>query len=247
MRQFTQEEKKIIDYICSFNVLSEDSAISNLLTKFCHCSFQWEKGILMLSYNGDKYDHKDVLESILTIVCLLKYLEDEALIFVFERTNISDRSEIINTSENHVKFSDKNVVEQHCVSTNKCKSIIDGKERLLDNTTRVSPLSKLCISWNLVFLVERYAKSVLYCTETLRHIKKQNYLDDETIRYNRSFGQTRLAIIVSTIIGIVEIGGNVCSCIQNKEFHKDSMVQAKTYIVIHDTIPTLELMHSGQL
>lgn len=247
MRQFTQAEKKIIDYICSFNVLSEDSAISNLLTKFCHCSFQWENGILMLSYNDGKYRHEDILESTLTIVCLLKYLEDEALIFVFERTNISDRCEMINASENHIKFSDNQIVEQRDVSTNKCVTIIDGKERLLDNIACVSPLSRLKISWDLASLVERYAKSILFCTETLRHIKAQNYLDDETVRYNKSFGQTRAAIMVSIIIGIAGIGGNICSCIQNKEFHEDSMAHAKTYIVIQDTISTSKLTQSEQL
>lgn len=220
MRQFTQEEKKIIDYICGVNALSEDSAISNLLDKFCHCSLQWGNGILMLSYNADKYTYEDVLNSTLTIVCLLKYLEDEALIFVFERTNISDRCEMISASENHVKFSDNQIVEQRDVSTNKCVTIIDGKERLLNNIACVSPLSRLKISWDLASLVERYAKSILFCTETLRHIKKQNYLDDETVRHKETRRQTWWAIALSTLIGIAGIVANICSCVRNKSMYE---------------------------
>ncbi len=207
MRHFLQEEKQIIDYICNLDISSEDIAISDLLVKFCHCSFECKDNTLIIYFNEHKYSEKVVINSILTIICFLKYLESESLIYVFQRTNIQDRNEIINNEEKHFKFDDNQITEQRQIPIEKeIKWTINGKTYILGNTaTGISPLSKLYIPWDLVLLVDKYAKSILFCTETLRHAKGQDYKDDATIQYEETRCQTWIAIIISLLVGAASV------------------------------------------
>lgn len=223
MRQFTPFEKEVIDYITSLKVLSEDMAISNIITEFCHCSFQWQGDAVTVFYNKNMYSEEDILNSILTILCLFEYLESESLIYVFERTNITDREGVLNKKENHTKEGD-NVYEKCGISTGKGhKIVIDGTTYIIGDKAVgfSSPLSKLYIPWDVVKLTDRYAKSVLFCTETIRNIKKQDYKDDATIQYENSRKQTWWAIGISLIIGIASIIGTFMTYSQNERFHEE--------------------------
>jgi len=224
MRQFTSFEKKVIDYITSLKVLSEDIAISNIITKYCPCSFQWQDDALTVSYNENKYTVEDILNSILTIVCLFEYLESESLIYVFERTNVAGRKELLNKKENHTKI-DKNIIaEEREISIGKeQKWIINGKPYVFSDKAVgfSSPLSKLDIPWDVVKLTDRYAKSVLFCTETIRHIKKQDYKDDATVQFEINRKQTWIAIGGSLIVGFIGIIGTFMTYFQNERFHEE--------------------------
>lgn len=207
MRHFTKFEKEVMNYITSFDVLSEDIAISNILTKFCHCSFQWEKNSITIYFNKNKYSYSNILNYVLSIIGLFDYLEAHSLIYVFERTNISERHELINKQESHAKSDDNRIQEEKEIAIGKgVKVTVDGKEYLFDDTaTGISPLSKVVVPWDIAKYLDKYAKSVLFCTETLRHIKNQDYKDDATIQYESSRKQTWFAIWTSIIIGLMGI------------------------------------------
>lgn len=226
MRQFTPFEKKVIDYITSLKVLSEDIAISNIITKFCPCSFQWEDDALTVSYNENKFSKEDILNSILTVICLFEYLESESLIYVFERTNIAGRKDLLNKKENHTKVGDI-VNEKRDISIEKgFKWIINDKTyQVGDSAISISPLSKLNIPWDLSKLVGKYAKSVLFCSETLRHITGQGYKDDATVQYEKSRKQTWWAIGISLMIGIASIIGTFMTYFQNERFHEEEKIK----------------------
>ena len=74
----------------------------------------------------------------------------------------------------------------------------------------------------------------------MRHIKGQEYKDDETIQYEANKKQTKKAIWISFGVGIGSIFvGVMAACLtycQNERHHKESMSLTQKIIVVHDTI-----------
>lgn len=235
MREFTILEKEVIDYICGLTILSEDIAISNIIERFTNCTLQWDETSLSLSFNEEIVSEENALNSILTLVCLLDYLKSESLIYVFSRTNISERNEIINKRMGHIKEGEM-ISEQRRIPIDKgFKFSINGKTYTLgDSATGITLLSKTNIPWDVVEMVDKYAKSVLFCTETLRHIKNQDYKDDSAIQYEKNRRQTWWAIGISFLVGAIGIFGTYMSYYQNERFHTEDRVLLKENVIVFD-------------
>ncbi|MDE6271095.1 MAG: hypothetical protein K2M12_09620 [Muribaculaceae bacterium] len=238
MRQFLPEEKNIINYLCNVESISEDIAISNLIEHFCHCSLENIDGTIYLSCNR-KRSTSEVINSIMTVICLLDYLQSESLIYIFPRKNVADRKEIINNSENHIKTSDNKLVEHRPIIIGDHIVLrYDNKQIELGETAiAINPLERVPILWDIEILFDRYVNSVFFCTETLKHIKNQDYKDDATVQYECNRCLTWIAIIVSFFVGCAGIYGNFRTYNQSEKHHFESMSQVKQYIIVHDTIP----------
>lgn len=241
MRQFLPEEKKIMDYICGLEILSADIAISNIIEKFTDCTLVWDESALSLSFNEEIISEADALNSVLTLVCLLDYLKSESLIYVFAMTNLSERHEIINKRIGHVKDGEL-IAEERSIPLEKgFQFSINGKTYTLgDSATGITLLSKTNIPWDVVEMVDKYAKSVLFCTETLRHLKSQNYKDDATIQYEENREQTWKAIWISLSVGIgsMFVSGffGLLTYFQSEAHHRENLSKPKEYIEVHDII-----------
>lgn len=231
MRQLSKLEKKVIAHICSIKSLSTGVAICDIITKFCPCSLQWDDNSVMVFFDNNKYSTDYILDKLLTVICLFEYLQSESLIYVFKRTNVEDRKELINQRLNHSKFDNNTFNEEREIPIEHGSKItISGKTYFLgERATGLSPLSKTNIPWNVALLVDRYANSVLFCTETLRHIKKRFYKDNATVT-------TWIAIFISVIIGVLGILGTYLSFFQNERHYKESMTNEQKCVVIRDTI-----------
>ena len=237
MRSFSHLEQEIITHICTIQSLSKDVAICDTITKFCPCSLKWDESSLTIFFDEDSYSQDYILNRLLTIICLFEYLQSQALIYVFKRSNVEDRNWLINKSLNHAKFNDNNIsVERIIPFDGDAKLTLLGKTFYVDknrNAVGLSSLSKFNVPWALVLLVDRYANSVMFCTETLRHIKRQDFKDDSTIQFNRNRRQTWFAILISLIVGVGGIIGNFFTYFQNKAYHIESITNPQQFTIIH--------------
>ncbi len=238
MRHYLPIEKKVIDFICEAKPFSRDIAVCDVITKFCPCSIQYENGSLKIFYDDKKYDEEFIFSSILNIVCLFDYLEKESLVYFFIRNNIQNHRELINYKENHQISSNGNVLGQKDKNLgNNIVLNINDKPYSIDGIAHsYFPLSQISIPWSFVEMIDRFSRSTFFCTETLRHIKSQNYQDDATVQHKESQCQAWVAIIVSIVIGIFSTIcsiGSSCNCNE----HCVGVIQPRTNhtIIVPDT------------
>ena len=242
MRILSELEKEVVTHLCTLKDISKDVAICDIITYFCPCSIKWDENSITIFFDTDKYQTDYVLNRLITVICLFEYLQTQSLIYVFKRTNVVDRKEQINVRLNHVKWGEDIINEEREIAIEgNPKLTISGKTYTIgNNATGVNPLSKVNIPWNFTQLVDLYANSVVFCTETLRHIKNQNYKDDATIQYEKNRKQTWKAIRITFFVGIgsmaVSIAMGLLTYYQSNVHHQESISQSKEYVVIHDTI-----------
>lgn len=242
MRILSELEKDVVARLCTLKDTSKDVAICDIITYFCPCSLKWDENSITIFFDTDKYQTDYVLNRLITIICLFEYLQTQSLIYVFKRTNVADRKELINVRLNHVKWGDGSINEEREIAVKgNPKLTIRGKTYTFgDKATGVNPLSKVNIPWTFTQLVDLYANSVVFCTETLRHIKNQDFKDDATIQYEENRKQTKKAIKISLGIGIGSIlVGVIIGCLtycQNERHHQESLSQTQKIVIVHDTI-----------
>lgn len=242
MRILSELEKEVVAHICTLQDTSKDVAICDIITYFCPCSLIWDENSITIFFDTDKYQTDYVLNRLITVICLFEYLQTQSLIYVFKRTNVADRKELINVRLNHVKWGDGIINEEREIAIQgNPKLTISGKTYTFgDKATGVNPLSKVNIPWTFTQLVDLYANSVVFCTETLRHIKNQDYKDDATIQYEKNRKQTWVAIGISLLVGIgsMFVSGffGLLTYFQSEALHRENLSQPKEYIEVHDTI-----------
>ncbi len=231
MRTLSKFEKEVVAYLCSIKSLSKDVAISDIITRFCPCSLKWDDNSITIFFDTNKYQTDYVLNRLMTVICLFEYLQYQSLIYVFKRTNVADRKELINVRLNHTKWGDDNINEEREISIEGGhKFIISGKTYIFgDKATGVNSLDKVNVPWNFTQLVDRYANSVVFCTETLHSIKKHFYLD-QPIRISL------VAIFISLCVGLLSGVASFITYCQSERQHQESMSQSQKIVIVHDTI-----------
>lgn len=238
MKTLSDLEKDVIAHLCSIKDLSKEVAICDIITKFCPCSLKWDEESVTIFYDTNEYHANFVLNRLITVICLFEYLQTQSLIYVFKRTNVKERKELINFSLNHSRDDNNNITHKreipiHCEN----KFTVNGKTFTFgDKAIALRPLSKVDIPWNFTQLVDIYSNSVVFCTETLRHIKNQNYKDDATIQYEKSRCQTWVAIAISFLVGLFGCIGTFMSYFQNEKFHKENIKYPLNNTIKPDTV-----------
>lgn len=247
MRILSELEKEVVAHLCSLKNTSKDAAICDIITYFCPCSITWDENAITIFFDTNKYQTDYILNRLITVICLFEYLHAQSLIYVFKRTNLADRKELINKRLNHVKWAEGTINEEREIAIEgNPKLIISGKTYTFgDKATGVNPLSKVNVPWVFSQLVDLYANSVVVCTEMLHHIMKQNYKDDATIQFEENMNQTKKAIRISLFIGIGSIiVGIIVGCLtycQNERHYQESLSQNEKNVIVHDTIILSEL------
>lgn len=245
MRYFNDTEKEVIDYICDAESTSEESSIKKLFEKKCDCSMQWHNDILTI-YVEDPSSHKHSITQILNIICLFEYLKSEGLIYLFR--NVRDSYCMINKEHGHIAL-DK---EWDFIET-EVDEIIPGINTKYNGKVAQVALNPYHLSKDISNKIFYFFNCSFFCSETLRHIKGQDYKDDATIQYENNRRQAKKAIRISLVVGIgsILLGAFVglVSYLQNERHHQESMTQTQKIVIVHDTIipsdqPSLRTMNN---
>lgn len=189
MRKFSPTEQKVIKYIVSREKV-EQMCFSTLFIEFMPTIAieQTEDGLLRM-YNK-KSDGKAVdlvdqnLKQLLDILFLIKYLDDNALVGVF---HLKGGEEKILHSNKYQKMGDDFFMGRDdggcgLIGTNHCDYYAE-----------------------LAGLLFQYSHSCYHASETLRELVKNNFKDEETIRFEKSMASARQAICISLVIGLLSI------------------------------------------
>lgn len=232
MRYFNNTEKEVIDYICAADSNSAMSSIKKLFETKCDCSMHWKKGILTI-YVSTPSSAKDIVTRILNIICLLEYLKTQGLIYIFG--NIKETKTLINREHDHIAMEDA------------CDYLVpDEGETLpainleIDGNMAQIVLNPIHLSKDISNKIFEFFNCTFFCSETLRHIKNQDYKDDATMQFEENRFLTWKAIKISLGVGIgsILLGGVVglVSYLQNERHHQESMSETQKIVFVHDTI-----------
>jgi hypothetical protein len=203
MRRFSHEEKKIIDYICDASPLTNKVAVSELIQQNCHCSLSWENQKLSI-YSNNVQSAKKAAEQILSLICLLDYLAEQGLIYLFKRNNFKDRH-LVNKKEGHCDLNDMEELKEYIVHDEDSDFFMPFGKTQINGKSASFALERLVLPLDIVNKIDEYSASVFFCSETLRTIKANDYKDDATIQYEESRCQTWVGIIVAIAIGVFSI------------------------------------------
>jgi hypothetical protein len=204
MRRFSTEEKKIIDYICDASPLSQDIAITTLITNLFKFTLIWDENKLKI-YGKDGESALEAANQVLNLICLLDYLSSEGLIYLFKRKNISSSGHIYNTKEGHCNFENIPSIKRNLVQDEDVEIQLPKGKFKVGKVEGYTPLTHVDLPWDIVDKIDEYSASVFFCSETLRTIKANDYKDDATIQYEETRCQTWVGIIVAIAIGVLSI------------------------------------------
>lgn len=227
MRYFNDTEKEVIDYICNAKPTSDESTIIKLFDKKCDCSMQWHKGILTI-YVKDPTSTKEITQ-LLNIICLFDYLKSEGLIYIFR--NMRDSYSLINKEHEHIALN-----EEWDFITPKTGEILPGINVKVNENNAQIALNPIHLSEDISKKIFDFFNCSFFCSETLRHIKNQDYKDDATIQYERNRCLTWFAIGISFVVGLIATIYNSKMYNQNERHHQESMSQTQKTVIIQDTI-----------
>ncbi len=228
MRYFNDTEKEVIDYICDVEPTSDVSTIKKLFEKKCDCSMLWNNDILTIYIKHPSSDKTNITK-ILNIICLLDYLKSEGLIYLFR--NMRDSYSLINKEHDHIALNKK----WDDTKFEKGEILPGINVKMNENNAQIA-LNPFHLSKDISKKIFDYFNCSFFCSDTLRHIKNQDYKDDATIQYENNRCQTWWAIGVSFLVGIVGIIGTFMTYFQNERFHREDMEQqSQKNIIIPDS------------
>lgn len=232
MRYFNDTEKEVIDYICTADPNSDASTVKKLFEVKCDYSMQKKNDYLTI-FVANPSSAQTIVTRILNIICILEYLKTQGLIYLFGNIRVSKI--LINKEHGHVAMEEE------------CDFIIPDDGETLPAINIEIEGKKSQVALNPIHLSKDISNKIFesfnctfFCTETLRQIRKQEYKDDETVRYEENKEQTNKAIKISLGIGIGSIlVGIIVGCVtfcQNERHHQESMSQTQKIVIVHDTI-----------
>lgn len=198
MRHFSKTEKQVIDYICDTKEVSNGISVRMLLEKFCNCSMQWTDKKFSIFVENDK-DAGNILQQLVDIICLIEYLREEGLIYLFQSFKTTNK--LINRTQSHTTIDEElpnDIIEYEGASIPMVKGEVNGHPASF-------ALTPINVSINISQFVGEFSSSFLFSTETLKTIRNNDYKDDATIQHEESTCQTWIAIIVSIVIGVASI------------------------------------------
>jgi hypothetical protein len=201
MRHFNNTEKRIIDYICEASPLSQDIAITTLVTNVFKFTLIWDEKKLKI-YGKDGESALEAANQVMDLICLLDYLSSEGLIYLFKRKNINSSGHIYNTKEGHCNFENIPSIKRNLVQDEGVEIQLPMGKFKVGKVEGYTALTHVDLPWDIVEKIDEYSASVFFCSESLRTIKKNDYKDDATIQYENTRCQTWLAIIVA-MIGVI--------------------------------------------
>ena len=229
MRYFNNTEKEVIDYICNAKPSTEESTIRKLFEEKCDCSMQWHKDILTIYIKNSSSTNE--ITQLLNIICLIEYLKSEGLIYIFR--NVHDTYFLINKKHGHIALDEEwDFVEP------KVGEKLPGVNVKMNESNAQIALNPIHLSKDISKKIFEFFNCSFFCSETLRHIKNQEYKDDTTVQYEENRCQAWIAIIISFVVGLVATIYNCKMYNQNEIHHQEDMSQ-KT-VVIYDTIKLTE-------
>lgn len=232
MRYFSDTEKEIIDYICEAKPTSDVATIKKLFEKKCCCSMQWHNDVLTI-YIQESTSSREIVTQILNIICLLDYLKSEGLIYLFATRKVSNR--LINKEHGHIAIED--ILPDDIITEGPTIPMVEVK---INESKAHIALEPYVLSKDISLKIIEFFNYIFVCSETLRHIKGQDYKDDATVQYEENKKQTEKAIRISFAVGVGSIFIGICACsltyCQSERHHRENMSQTQRIVVVHDTI-----------
>lgn len=198
MRYFSRTEKQIIDYLCDNKEQYNGISVRKLLEEFCECSMQWNDKSFSI-YVNDPKEAGNTLQRLIDVICLVEYLRKEGLIYIFD--SFKSTSKIINRAQGHTTIEEE-LPNDVFTSDDFSVPTIKGEYQGHIASFALQPIN---ISINLSKFIKEYSTAIIFNTETLKTIKRNDYKDDATIHHEESTCQTWIAIIVSIAVGVASI------------------------------------------
>lgn len=228
MRYFNETEKEVIDYICVAESTSDASTIKKLFEIKCDCSMQWQNNILTIYVKGPSSD-RGIVTQILNMICLLDYLKSEGLIYLFR--NMRDSYSMINKEHGHIAL-----VQEWDFIIPEAGEILPGVNVKMNENDAQIALNPIHLSKDISQKIFDFFNCSFFCSDTLRHIKSQDYKDDATIQYENNRCLTWIAIIISFAVGLIATIYNYKMYNQNEKHHEESMSQTQKVLIVYDTL-----------
>lgn len=188
MRKFSSTEQEVIKYIVSQELI-EAKSFSTLFMKLMpfFAVEQIEDGVRMYCREKDE-EVMEVIQSttrrLLDILFVVKYLDDNALIGIYHIKG-----------EKFKIFFDKNIIKKE-------DGFYENSDGEWNTKVDTGIMNFYTDCGDLLFY---YINSCYHASETLRELVKNNFKDEETIRFEKSMASTRQAICISLVIGLLSI------------------------------------------
>lgn len=188
MRKFSVTEREVINYIVSREKI-EQMCFGTLFLELMPTLAikKTDKGIRMYckTSDGKAVDLvQPYTKKLLDILFLIKYLEDNALIGVYRLAG----------EEEKILFSNK--------YNNEGEEFYEEKENGGNYHIKTNHIDYYAELSELLF---HYFHSCFHASETLRELVKNNFKDEDTIRYEKNMASTKKSIGISFMIGLASI------------------------------------------
>lgn len=225
MRKFNNREKEIITQLSKLPFEKGDT-----FSCFLHKNYftKESKNALVITKDRDAllYVKEDVFKDfdfrrnkighLFEILTLIEYLEDNRYVNILE---IGVKSGIYALHETFTEISmkaDKIILnsEGDYFSTNDGLYILSKDNEILFEAMNLPNFN----------LVSKYLNRVIFVTEELHHLVKNNFIDDETRRYNGQQVSAIIGIIISIILGLYAIFSQI---IVTNEQRSESVIENK--------------------
>lgn len=188
MRKFSPIEQEVIKYIVSQGKMEEMCFSTLFIELMPTIALESTEDGLRIYYKKSDGKTEDIVnlywKRLLDILFLIKYLDDNTLIGVY---HLKDR-------EGKILHSDKYEKEGNNFYTTREDGAVGV---VIPNFT-----DYYTDCGELLFY---YINSCFHASETLRELVRNDFKDEDTIRFEKSMISTRQAIGISLVVGIVSI------------------------------------------
>lgn len=206
MRTFSDFEKDILKFMV-YHPEPQDMCAIALFEKFCNCYLiRWTEDFSKLILVYDKGENfADIRRKVFDIIVLLNYLEENYYIGIFP-LNLLKSNQIFNNKRFELDGEDEHnikiwEIDECTIQSNhpilKDFGACDRKtllatETLIENTT-------------IGIQIQQYANATYHVTQTLKDFVDNKYQTADDKKYQKTYYQTWVSIIIAGILSIISI------------------------------------------